>query len=90
MVGNDHRAYVKSILVASTVFLSRVYKVASVMSDTLRPYGPYSPPGSSVRGILQTRKLEWVAMPSSGGCFQSRDRARISYVSRVGRRVLYH
>ena len=26
-----------------------------------------SPPGSSVRGILQARVLEWVAMPSSRG-----------------------
>ena len=26
-----------------------------------------SPPGSSVRGILQSGILEWVAMPSSGG-----------------------
>ena len=25
-----------------------------------------SPPGSSVHGILQARRLEWVAMPSSG------------------------
>ena len=25
-----------------------------------------SPPGSSVRGILQARTLEWVAVPSSG------------------------
>ena len=27
----------------------------------------YSPPGSSVCGILQARILEWVAMPSSSG-----------------------
>ena len=27
----------------------------------------YSPPGSSVRGILQARILEWVAMPFSSG-----------------------
>ena len=27
----------------------------------------YSPPGSSVHGILQAGILEWVAMPSSGG-----------------------
>ena len=27
----------------------------------------YSPPGSSVHGILQARILEWVAMPSSVG-----------------------
>ena len=59
------------------------------MSDTLRSYGPYSPPGSSVQG-MQIRILEWVAMPSSRGCFQSRDRTCISYVSRLGRRVLYH
>ena len=26
----------------------------------------YSPPGSSVHGILQARILEWVAKPSSG------------------------
>ena len=28
-----------------------------------------SPPGSSVCGVLQTRRLEWVAMPSSKGIF---------------------
>ena len=33
----------------------------------------YSPPGSSVHGILQARILEWVAMPSSRGSSPSRD-----------------
>ena len=37
-----------------------------------------SPPGSSVRGILQARILEWVAMPSSRGSSRPRDRTRIS------------
>ena len=46
--------------------------VASVMSDCLRPRD-YSPPGFSVHGILQAI-LEWVAMPSSRGSSQSRDR----------------
>ena len=32
------------------------------------------PPGSSVHGILQARILEWVAMPTSGGSSQRRDR----------------
>ena len=32
-----------------------------------------SPPGSSVHGILQARKLEWILMPSSKGSSQSRD-----------------
>ena len=33
-----------------------------------------SPPGSPIPGILQARKLEWVAMPSSRGSSQPRDR----------------
>ena len=49
-----------------------------------------SPPGSSVHGILQTRILEWVAMPSSRGSSQPRDLTRVSYVSCIGRQVLYH
>ena len=32
-----------------------------------------SPPGSSVHGILQTRLVEWVAMPSSRGSSRPRD-----------------
>ena len=34
----------------------------------------YSPPGSSVQGILQARILEWVAIPFSKGSSQLRDR----------------
>ena len=37
-----------------------------------------SSPGSSVRGVLQARILEWVVMPSSRGSSQLR---KISYVS---------
>ena len=33
----------------------------------------YSPPGISVRGILQARIMEWVAIPSSRGSSQLRD-----------------
>ena len=35
-------------------------------------------PGSSVHGILQARLLEWVAMPSSKGSSQPRDRTHVS------------
>ena len=49
-----------------------------------------SPPGSSVRGIFQTRILEWVAMPSSRGSSRSRDGTGVSCVSCIGRRSLYH
>ena len=55
-------------------------------------YGPmdYSPSGSSAHVILQSRILEWVAMPSSGGSSWSRDQTFISYVSYIGSQVLYH
>ena len=48
-----------------------------------------SPPGSSVRGILQARILEWVAMPSSRGSSQPRDQTRVSSISCVGKQILY-
>ena len=32
-----------------------------------------SPPGSSVRGVLQARTLEWVAIPFARGSSQPRD-----------------
>ena len=40
--------------------------------------------------ILQARTLEWVAMLSSKVSSQLRDRTRVSYVSCMGRRGLYH
>ena len=39
----------------------------SVMSDSLRPRGLCSPPGSSVHGTFQARILEWIAISSSRG-----------------------
>ena len=49
----------------------------------------YSPSGASVHGIFQARILEWVAMLYSRGSSQPRDRARVSYISCIGRQVLY-
>ena len=45
---------------------------------TLCDFTDHSPPGSSVYGVLQTRVLEWVAMPSSRGSFWPRDRTLVS------------
>ena len=45
---------------------SYVSQVTSVVSNSLRPYGPYSPPGSSDHGILQVRLLESVSTRGSG------------------------
>ena len=47
----------------------------------------YSPPGSSIHGILQAKILEWVAISFSRGCSQHRDRTHISC---IGRQVLFH
>ena len=47
-------------------------------------------PGSSVHGILQARIVEWVTMLSSRGSSQPRDWNCISYISCIGRWVLYH
>ena len=50
----------------------------------------WSLPGSSVYGISQARILEWVAISSSRGSSQPRNQTRISCVSCIGRRILYH
>ena len=49
-----------------------------------------SPPGSSVHGISQARKLEWIAISSSRGSSRPRDQTHVSCFSRTGRWVLYH
>ena len=56
------------------------------LSDTMK----FKFSDSSVHGILQGRMLEWVAMPSSRGFSWLRDRTHISYISCIGRQVLYH
>ena len=50
----------------------------------------YSPPGSSVHGILQASILEWVAMPSSRVSSWPRDRTCVSCVSCIAGRFLTH
>ena len=43
----------------------RIEYRCSVLSDSLQPHELYSPPGSSVHGILQGRILEWIVIPFS-------------------------
>ena len=45
------------------------------MSYSLRPHG------LSVHGLLQTRILEWVAVPFSRGSSQSRDQTQVSSIT---------
>ena len=49
-----------------------------------------SPPGSSVHGISQARILEWVAIPFFRVYSLPRDISGISFVSCIGRQILYH
>ena len=64
-------------------------RVTSVVSDSLRPMD-CSLPGSSVRGILKARMLEWVAVSSSRGSSPPRDQTLGLLVSYIGKRVPYH
>ena len=57
---------------------------------TLRNPMDYSPPYSSVHGILQARILECVAISFSRGSFQPRDRTLVSCISYIGSQILYH
>ena len=45
-------------------------------------------PGCSVHGILQARRLEWVAISSSRGSSRHRDRTHVSDIFCIGRQVL--
>ena len=67
-----------SVLVISLCLLSH-FSCAQLFCYSI----DYSPPGSSVHGILQTRILEWVAMPFSKGSSQPRDGTWVSCI--VGR-----
>ena len=40
-------------------------------------------------GFPKARMLKWVAMPSFRGSSQPRDRTHVSYISYIGRQVLY-
>ena len=71
-----------SICTNKGTFLSFEYTCLPAKSPQLCPTlcdsMDCSLPDSSVHGILQTRILEWAAMPSSRGSSLSRDQTRIS------------
>ena len=53
----------------------------SRLCPTLRPHGLYSPPGSSVHGILQARVLDWAAISFSRGSSLSRNQTQVSCIA---------
>ena len=84
----------RQVLVPSAQSPPDVWRTRSVLRaqscPTLCDPLDYSPPGSSVHGILQASILEWIAMPSSRRSFPPREPTRISCVSCAGRQILCH
>ena len=64
--------------------LVKVKVLIAQSCPTLCDPSDYSPPGSSVHGILQARTLEWVVISFSRGSSWTRDRTPVSSVA--GRR----
>ena len=70
------------LFLSSVLLWLKVKKVlAAQLCPTLCDPMDYSPPGSSVQGILQARILRWVAMPSSRGSPQPRDWTQVSCIA---------
>ena len=76
-------------LIPFTSSLFIVWWWCSVVSDSLLPVD-CNPPGSSVRGSFQARILEWVAIAYFRGSSRPRDWTHISFISYIGRQILYH
>ena len=80
--------YLTHVYVIST-FISYIHPCMQAKSlqlgSTLCDPVDCSPPGSSVHGILQARRLEWVVTPSSRGSSRPRDWIHISYIFCTGR-----
>ena len=64
----------KDISIFIDIFCAKSLQSCPILCDPM----DCSPPGSSVLGILQARILEGIAMPSSRGSSQPRDRTYIS------------
>ena len=77
---------VVDLMRAVSVVPGECLHVASVVCNPMA----CRPPDSSAYGILQARVMRRVAMLSSRGSSQCRDRTLISYVSCIGRQGLYH
>ena len=68
----------------------KVKALVAPLCPTLYDLMDCNPPGSSVHRILQAKILEWVTISFSRGYSQSRDQTCVSYISCIGRWILYH
>ena len=80
----------KDTYLNSTYVLCCMHAKSLQLSLTLCNPMDCSPPGSSVHRIHQAEILEWVAISFSKGSAWPRDQTCVSWVSCIGRRILYH
>ena len=78
--GNSPWCFFQRFLHSWDLLLNHFESESEVAQSCLTLCDPVdcSPPGSSVHGILQARILKWVAISSSRGSSQPRDRTHVS------------
>ena len=81
----------KMKIIWSYHFLANVYVLSHFSHVWLfaTPWTVVAPPGSSVHGILQARILELITISFSRVSSWPMDRTLVTYVSCIGRQVLY-
>ena len=79
-------AHLDGLIAAVATYAAKSHQLHLTLCDPM----DCSSPGSSVHGTLQARILKWVTMPSSSGSSQPRGWTYISYISCVGKQVLYY
>ena len=78
------QGYIKHIY-GSTCMHAKLLQSCATLCDPM----DYSLPVFSLHGPLQVRILKWFAMPSSRGSSRPRDQTHVSYISCIGRQLLY-
>ena len=78
--------WVLHVCVSECVCVRPVTQSCPILCDPIN----CSLPGSSIRGILLARILEWVAISFSRGSSWPRDQTHISCIPCIGRQILYH
>ena len=86
IIANSHavvRNNTKRFMYILPRFPNGVCMCAKLLQSYLTLHDPvdYSPPGSSVHGILQARILEWIAIPFSRGSFCPKGRTQVSCIA---------
>ena len=79
----------RALVQGRAIYVVRYYLVAQSCRTRCSPMDS-GLPGSSDQGISQARILEWVAISFSRGSSQLRDQTSVSYISCIGRWILYH